>query len=92
MRMADKKCVEICGDRRKITTECDDGNTFNGDGCSAECSVEEGYNCEGGSPGNPDTCTKINYQMKITSSDVKPGTISIDFVVYPAPSTSYSQR
>lgn len=33
--------------------QCDDGNTANGDGCSAQCSTEDGYTCSGA----PSTCT-----------------------------------
>jgi cysteine-rich repeat protein len=31
--------------RWHLTEECDDGNVFNGDGCSSECTVEEGFAC-----------------------------------------------
>lgn len=42
--------MEICGDGIKVDamTECDDGNTVNGDGCSSTCTVEPGFKCEGG--------------------------------------------
>ena len=36
--------------------ECDDGNTANGDGCSAECKIEPYYECKGGSPISSDLC------------------------------------
>ncbi len=36
------------------TEQCDDGNTNGGDGCSATCTVEEGWNCGG----EPSTCTE----------------------------------
>ena len=42
----------VCGDGTNAGTilqsdveECDDGNTMSGDGCSANCTVEEGYAC-----------------------------------------------
>ena len=44
----------VCGDG--IVTEdeaCDDGNTVDGDGCTANCTIEEGYACEG----SPSVCT-----------------------------------
>ncbi len=45
----------ICGDRWMMGTEgCDDGNTTAGDGCSATCTIEGGYNCTG----NPSVCTQ----------------------------------
>ena len=46
----DNTCEEICGDGIFLdeTSECDDGNTDSGDGCSATCTVEVGYRCEGG--------------------------------------------
>ena len=38
--------ASICGDKfRSAGEECDDGNQNGGDGCSAECLVEAGYNC-----------------------------------------------
>ena len=38
--------IEICGDGINLgMKECDDGNVINGDGCSSECKVEEGFIC-----------------------------------------------
>jgi cysteine-rich repeat protein len=38
----------VCGDGTiDPDEECDDGDTNNGDGCSASCSVEVGYTCSG---------------------------------------------
>jgi len=38
----------ICGDGVVDGTEqCDDGNTNNGDGCGANCQVEQGFTCSG---------------------------------------------
>ncbi|MFH1725559.1 MAG: LamG-like jellyroll fold domain-containing protein, partial [Elusimicrobiota bacterium] len=43
-------CTPPCGDGALEAPEaCDDGNTSNGDGCSAACAVEAGYVC-GGEP------------------------------------------
>ena len=51
-------CESLCGDGIVgIMEACDDGNTNNGDGCSANCSVECGWRCFGGSPTAKDTCT-----------------------------------
>ncbi|MGC4117498.1 MAG: DUF4215 domain-containing protein [Myxococcales bacterium] len=47
-----------CGDSYVHTNSgetCDDGNTTAGDGCSAACVVEGGYNCTG----TPSLCTAI---------------------------------
>ena len=47
-------CDEDCGDGFIVGTEtCDDGNADPGDGCSAQCIVEEGFVCEG----EPSVCT-----------------------------------
>lgn len=48
-------CVaSICGDNRITGTEtCDDGGTMSGNGCSATCTVEAGYECTG----MPSVCT-----------------------------------
>jgi cysteine-rich repeat protein len=52
----DDQCVRplagSCGDgtQQVATEECDDGNIVNGDGCSAQCYVEDGnYPCQGNS-------------------------------------------
>jgi len=58
MDYASNLCLEVCGDGRRFTLGCDDGNNVNGDGCSADCNVEVGYTCVGGSPNSKDTCTK----------------------------------
>ena len=50
-------CDDICGDGIKIYTECDDGNTINGDGCSSACKVETDYTCVGGSMTTKDVCS-----------------------------------
>lgn len=52
--------MENCGDGKRYTLECDDGNKIPGDGCSDSCKVEMGYTCRGGSPGTPDNCVQLN--------------------------------
>ena len=42
-------CSEKCGDGKRFELDCDDGNTKSGDGCSKDCLVEKGYECQGGS-------------------------------------------
>lgn len=32
-------CIEVCGDGRRFTLACDDGNNVNGDGCSKDCKI-----------------------------------------------------
>lgn len=45
-----------CGDSYiDITEYCDDGNTSNGDGCSASCEIESYYSCQG----QPSSCTYL---------------------------------
>lgn len=50
----------VCGDgTRQGTEECDDGNTDDGDGCSSECTVENGWDCSSGTcvlKPAPETC------------------------------------
>jgi cysteine-rich repeat protein len=49
-----KITLAACGDGIVNAGEsCDDGNASNGDGCSATCTVEAGYNCTG----SPSNCT-----------------------------------
>ena len=39
--------------------ECDDGNSEDGDGCSAACAVEHGARCEATKPGAKSTCNVV---------------------------------
>lgn len=52
-------CNEICGDGKRYTVQCDDGNNINGDGCSMDCKIEVGYSCYGGSPKSKDSCSSL---------------------------------
>ena len=50
--------VRYCGDGVLDTEDaeaCDDGNREDNDGCSATCTIEAGYACEG----TPSTCTTV---------------------------------
>ena len=53
-------CISgICGvgNREESSQkQCDDGNSLSGDGCSASCEIECGYECAGGSLEGPDQC------------------------------------
>ncbi len=43
----------VCGDSSPDEGEdCDDGNTVNGDGCSATCTFEAGFDCTAAIPGS----------------------------------------
>ncbi|MDH5671520.1 MAG: hypothetical protein OEZ06_05175 [Myxococcales bacterium] len=45
-----------CGDGKTDgSEECDDGNIFEGDGCTPSCTLEEGYACTGN---DPSVCTR----------------------------------
>ena len=51
--------ITRCGDAIKAGSEgWEDGNSSNGDGCSSNCVVEDGYKCSGGSIYSIDTWTK----------------------------------
>eukprot|EP00826_Nyctotherus_ovalis_P037999 TRINITY_DN3520_c0_g1_i10.p1 TRINITY_DN3520_c0_g1~~TRINITY_DN3520_c0_g1_i10.p1 ORF type:complete len:539 (+),score=102.67 TRINITY_DN3520_c0_g1_i10:155-1771(+) len=57
--------VERCGDGINLRQyECDDGNLDDGDGCSSECRVEEGYVCES-REGSADTCTDVTFPTAV---------------------------
>ncbi|CAK69618.1 unnamed protein product (macronuclear) [Paramecium tetraurelia] len=45
--LIDSKCVNQCGNGILINQyeECDDGNSFGGDGCSSLCNIENSYKC-----------------------------------------------
>jgi cysteine-rich repeat protein len=38
-------CEDICGDGLILKSECDDNNTFDGDGCSSSCRIEKDFIC-----------------------------------------------
>ena len=54
-------CGEICGDgvKRASLPYCDDGNTMSGDGCSANCTIEDGWFCDLGDRYTVDRCREI---------------------------------
>lgn len=39
--------VDVCGNGKShsLNEDCDDGNTVDGDGCSASCKIETGWDC-----------------------------------------------
>lgn len=55
-------CPEVCGDGHKVgdaelaANGCEDGNNYNGDGCSSDCKVETGWTCSGGNTFTKDQC------------------------------------
>ena len=66
---------EICGKGFRITNEleCDDGNQNDGDGCSKECKVEQGYLCMGGGKTSQDICVDagpMTFELKEVWVDV----------------------
>lgn len=42
-----------------MSEECEDGNITPGDGCSASCLIETGYDCPVGGGVPPSTCSEI---------------------------------
>jgi MYXO-CTERM domain-containing protein len=43
-----------CGNgNRHVNEDCDDGDLMDGDGCSSQCAIEDGWSCTG----NPSVCT-----------------------------------
>ena len=67
------KCYEICGDNINLDMlECEDGNRISGDGCSSDCKVEEGYQC------NIAGCSK-NYNVSYVTLNISNTSITIRF-------------
>jgi large repetitive protein len=53
-------CYEICGDGYDFGTfACDDGSSDLYDGCDADCVIEPGWGCAGGTSTSYDTCYEI---------------------------------
>ena len=70
--------LEICGDGLNLGHhECDDGNTFDGDGCSSQCKVESGYKCYAQNKG-PDICKDIT-PLTATIKVIQGNAIAINF-------------
>ena len=66
----------VCGDGQLNDAEsCDDGNVVGGDGCSAECQIENGWMCQGqpSECAEPQTFSEDPTDKKVTKSYV--GTI-----------------
>ena len=73
----------VCGDGTiSLGESCEDGNTTDGDGCSATCTVETGYNCFGTGAGSciaeasNATCasaTTITADTTLTGEDLAEG-------------------
>ncbi len=63
----DEGCAPVCGNGIiEGGEECDDGDTVDGDGCSASCTVEPGWSCEG----QPSSCTYEDADDDGYTSDV----------------------
>jgi uncharacterized repeat protein (TIGR01451 family) len=58
--------VAVCGDGviHSPFEQCDQGNTNNGDGCSAQCQVEPGWQCSG----QPSVCVRV-ADLAVTKTD-----------------------
>lgn len=48
-----------CGMDTCAVTQCDDANGQSGDGCSNECTIEEGFECNFGNRFTYDICTPL---------------------------------
>ena len=51
--------------KREGSEACDDGNSDNGDGCSASCQVETGWQCAGD---EPSSCTHVSTDAGVDAS------------------------
>jgi fibro-slime domain-containing protein len=71
----------VCGDGLKFPQEaCDDGNTINGDGCSAACQVEGGFTCQDSIDNPPTTLSiPILYRDLLYAGTTVPGPGHPDF-------------
>ncbi len=71
----DSTAAQVCGNGMPETgEECDDGNVNNGDGCSSNCTVDSGFNCNG----NPSTCTTIIPEPVCGNSEIESGEVCDD--------------
>lgn len=65
---------DVCGDgRRGVTEPCDDGNGMAGDGCSTDCTIEEGWRCPPGLPCRRVVCGDGRIELPETCDDANEG-------------------
>jgi len=65
-------CEAGCGVGQRTTSsskECDDGNLVAGDGCSASCQIECGWECAGGDANSADACFAAGCGDKTRSGE-----------------------
>ena len=74
----------MCGDGLKFPQEqCDDGNTFSGDGCSSTCTVETGWSCTDVTQSPPASLViPILYRDMLYAGTTTPGMGHPDFQAY----------
>jgi fibro-slime domain-containing protein len=67
-------CETLCGDGVVVVGEaCDDGNTVGGDGCSGGCTIEPGYECPPGVPGDKMLVPIVYRDFRASHLDFEPG-------------------
>ena len=59
--------------------ECDDGNFVDGDGCSSDCKIENGWTCTGGNTNIKDCCTDVSPPVATIIRSKNNSVISIRF-------------
>ncbi len=67
---------DVCGDgTRGITESCDDHGTAPGDGCSATCTIEDGFRCPAVGPCRPIVCgdRMVEAPERCDDGDTSPG-------------------
>ena len=94
--LSGSQCLEICGDGRRYTLSCDDGNLKSGDGCSSTCEVELGYTCTRGQAvlGGAmlaDKCTLPGVRLSIGQFSIASSMVILPVTVSPAPSRQFDQ-
>jgi cysteine-rich repeat protein len=79
-------CKEICGDGLLFELECDDGNSDDGDGCSATCTIETNFTCKDGSPTTPSKCSynkPIELELKKSVKDIYNNAVTFTISTFP---------
>ena len=90
-RDIDGHCVEKCGDGRRINHECDDGNKVSEDGCSDECKIESGYECQTKNKAIPSVCVRITYEILDVIQLLQGSSLILDCILEPTPAIKYSE-
>lgn len=81
-------CDEMCGEGTLYQMECDDANNRNGDGCTHDCKIEDGFVCADNTfaPTRRSYCSytaAIEFSVKWIEKDIFANEVNITYTMSP---------